>query len=390
MRNLRPDRVCLFALFCALLLYDVAAFTPFAYAQQPKLTVTLTPEGSAAKDRPLPVGATAGLKITLRNETRETAGPVSLRASFPNPQVDGQPELAIEGESLSGEIAKIDPGASIERNIRVRILRAPFPAAKSGITIEARAGDRVSGSARTEILIADCVGSYREKLNVLRSGILNEVRDAAEAMRRPDPALPGGRIFPMTNARKGELMTAERLSMPLAGRQAADLQMTTEWMRFLISRWISELTNFSNQPSNPGMCASNYYQIAGYREGLQPVTKRLDGFRDSAQHALAAARTSVNDSGTSSAHSVVLKIADTAGVEGTDPNASVFALLASIRGALARGTKLEHAQMEALSLAETAAWLEETSKRGQALSDAIEKVLGTIGRVHKEACICAF
>jgi hypothetical protein len=384
----RQDRAL--AAFGFALLCGSFALVPFSQAQQPKLTVTLAPQGSAAKDRPLPAGGAASLKITIRNETRNAAGPVTLRAVFPNPKVEGQPELALEGDALAGEIAKIEPGDSVERVLRVRIARAPFPAGKSEITVEARSGEQVSGAAKASLLIADCVGTFREKLAVLRAGVLNEVRDAAEAMRRPDSSLPAGRIFPMTNARKGEVMTAERLSLPLAGRQAADAQMSIEWMRFLISRWLSEVTNYSNQPANPGMCANNYYQIAGYREGLQPITKRLDGFRDSAQHTLAAARMAAGEASAANPHAIVLKIADTAGIEGTDPNARVFALLANIRGALARGTKLEPQQMEALSLAETTAWLDETNKRGQALKDAIEKVLGTIAGAHKEACVCAF
>lgn len=388
MPDFRQGRVLFvsgFVLWCWGVVFPSASHSQ----QPPKLSVTLTPQGNAAKDKPLAAGGSATLKIILRNETKNSAGPVTLRAAFQNPKADGQPELTIEGESLSGEIAPIEPGASAERNLRVRIARAPFPAGKAGITVEARINDQLSGAASANLLIADCVGTYREKLGVLRSGVLQEVRDAADAMRRPDPSLPG-RTFPMTNARKGDVMTAERLAAPLSARGAADAQMAAEWMRFLIARWVSELTNYSSQPANPGMCANNYYQIAGYREGLLPVTKRLDAFRDSAQHALTAARTAASETGAASAHAIVLKIADRAGVQGIDPNASVFALLATVRAAPASGIKLEPAQMEALSLAETAAWLDETNKRGQALNGAIEKVLATIGGAHKESCVCAF
>jgi hypothetical protein len=166
--------------------------------------------------------------------------------------------------------------------------------------------------------------------------------------------------------------------------------MGTEWYRFLIARWVSELNSYAAQPSHPGLCANNYYQIAGYREGLQPVTKRLDGFRDSGKHAFDAARTAAKDTVSANPRDLVLKIAKGAEIEGLDENASVFTLLGSIRNALARGKKLELEQLEALSLAETAAWLQETDKRGQTLNGAIEKVLGTIAEVHKESCVCAF
>lgn len=382
---------------CAAILFSVVLFggsfllaSSLEAQQASKLTVTISPQGNAAKDRPLSAGGSALLKITVRNETKDSAGPVTLRAVFPNQKADAQPELVVEGDALGGEIAKIEAGASVERNVRVRIVRAPFPAAKSEVTIEARVGEQAAGSAKASLLIADCIGTYREKLGVLRAGILQEVRDAADAMRRADPSLPAGRAFPMTNARKGDVLNAERLAAPLSARGAADAQMSTEWMRFTISRWVSELTSFSNQPSNAGMCANNYYQIAGYREGLQPITKRLEAFRNSSEQALAAARTTANIDGTANPHAIVLKIADAAGVQGVDPNANVFALLGAVRGALARGAKLEPQQMEALSLAETAAWLGETDKRGQALNGAIEKVLSTIGSVHKESCVCAF
>ena len=355
-----------------------------------RLSVIVTPQGSAAKDRPLPVGALVTLNATVRNETKDAVGPVSLSVQFEGMKGDNQANWKVEAGKITGEIAKIEPGASVGRLLRLRVEKAPFLASKKTITVEAAAGEKIRGTGTANILVADCAGAFREKLSVLRSGVLQTVRDTAEAMRRPDPSLPGSRIFPGTNARRGEIMNAERLAAPLTVRGAADAQMATEWMRFLVIRWVSELTNYSNQPVNPGLCANNYYQIAGYREGLLPITKRLDAFKESTAHALTAARFSGKDAVASDVRELVLRLAKSVEIEGIDENASVFSLLTVIRAAILRGRKLDNEQMETLSLAETAAWLGETNKRGQALTGAIEKVLGTIAEVHKESCVCAF
>ncbi len=377
--------------FCAA---GVFAFAASGFAQNrssPGLSVTATPQGAAAKERPLPVGAPVTLKVTLKNETREAIGPVKLSAQFDGMKLENQPDWSADasGKALS-EIAKIEAGASSEKLLRLRIEKAPFPASKSAISIEAAAGEKLRAAATVNINAADCVGAFREKLSVLRSGVLQNVRDAADAMRRPDNALPGSRIFPATNARRSDLLNAERLAAALSARGAADAQMSTEWMRFLITRWVSEMTNYSQQTSNPGMCANNYYQIAGQREGLSPVTKRLDAFREGAANALTAARFSGKDAVAADARELVLRLAKSAEIEGVDDSASIFTMLSAIRTSLARGNKLEKEQLETLSLAETAAWLGETDKRGQALTDAIEKVFGTIAELHKQNCICAF
>jgi hypothetical protein len=60
------------------------------------------------------------------------------------------------------------------------------------------------------------------------------------------------------------------------------------------------------------------------------------------------------------------------------------------REAFLRAPKPEPDALRALSLAETAAWLAETDRRGQALARAIEEVLAAIGTAHKESCVCAF
>ncbi len=360
------------------------------FGSRSKLTLTVTPQGSAAKDKPIPVGGNISLAVTVRNETKDAVGPLILSVKAEGFKAENQPNWKAESGNISGEIVKLEPGASVERLLRLRVEKAPFPASKAAIVLEARAGENIIGSGSASILVADCAGAFREKLGVLRPAILQNVRDTADAMRKPDATLPGGRTFPLTNARKGEILTAERLALPLSARGAADMQMTTEWMRFLIQRWVSELNSYSTQPAHPGLCANNYYQIAGYREGLQPITKRLDGFKEASTFAMTAARLSSKDVVSADVRALVLQLAKSAEIEGIDDSANVFTLLSTVRNAIARGKKLEAEQMETLSLAETAAWLQETNKRGQALTDAIEKVLGTIAAAHKESCVCAF
>ena len=111
------------------------------------------------------------------------------------------------------------------------------------------------------------------------------------------PRCPAPAFFPATGARSGDIANAERLAATLALRQGGDPQMATEWFQFIIQRWTSELTLYSNQSAAPGLCANNYYQIAGYRQGLMPITNRIESIRVAADRALVVAREAAKSEG---------------------------------------------------------------------------------------------
>jgi hypothetical protein len=336
------------------------------------------------------VGAAANLSVTIRNRTARPLGPISLSAKG-----EGLTPLATQGwrvdsGGLIGEMPRVGAGDRAERNLRLKIEKAPLQPSKQKVVVEARTPDGTRASAEAEISVADCVGAYREKLAVLRSGVLQEVRDAAENLRRSDVSLPASRIFQSTNARSGDLANAERLAAALAARRGGDPQMATEWFQFIIQRWMSELTLYSNQTAAPGLCANNYYQIAGYRQGLSPITNRIDAVHTAADRSLVIAREAAKSETTDETITVLAQRAvKVATPDAGDTQRPTFEALAAARDAL-RSNGSDPATMRTLSLVETAAWLAETDKRGQALQRAIDRVLASIAFAHKESCVCAF
>jgi hypothetical protein len=363
-----------------------------APATAQSLEVVVTPLGSAAKNLPLPVGAAPNVTVTVRNRGSRPVGPIAITA-----KADGLAAVAaqgwrVESGNLVGEIARLGAGDRVERSLRLKVERAPPQASKQKLTVEARVADGNKVYGEAELTVADCVGAYREKLAVLRSGLLQNVRDTAEKLRGLDPSLPGARLFPATGARSGDIANAERLAAALAVRHGGDPQMATEWFQFIIQRWTSELTLYSNQSAAPGLCANNYYQIAGYRQGLMPITNRIESIRVAADRALVMAREAAKSEGADETLAALAQRAiKTAMPNGTGDDAArqPFEALAAARD-LFRSNGADPNVARALSLIETAAWLVEADQRGQALKRSIEQVLTAIGAAHKESCVCAF
>jgi hypothetical protein len=373
-------RACTLALASSCLLLP----GPNAVAQQ--LEVNVTPEGRAASDRPLPVGANPTVRILVRNLRKKAVGPVelSVRSELAAEKAEG---WTLEGGTLKTTIKGVAAGALADRELRLRVETAPLEATKIKVSVEAKGPDGNAVEGATELMVADCAGAFRGKLEQLRATISQPMRDAADEMRKADPALPGSRQFSPTGARGGDLGRAERLAANFAARRGADQQFSTEWFRYLIARWASELNAYTGQAANPGICANNYYQIAGYRQGLLPITKLLETTHEAAGIALAAARKEAAlDSG--DVEEVVSSLLKSAEINKADDRLGPLALLADAR-ARSRG-KFDAETTRKFSLAETAAWLAETDRRGQKLAQSIEQILSTIATAHMESCNCAF
>jgi hypothetical protein len=377
---------------CRVAVASLTIWLMAAPAAAQSLEVVVAPLGSAAKNLPLPVGAAPNISVTVRNRGNRPVGPIALTA-----KVDGLTAVAaqgwrVESGKLVGEIARLGAGDRVERSLRLKVERAPPQASKQKLTVEARVADGTKVSADAELNVADCVGAYREKLAVLRSGVLQAVRDTAEKLRGLDPSLPGARLFPSTGARSGDIANVERLAAALAVRQGGDPQMATEWFQFIIQRWTSELTLYSNQSAAPGLCANNYYQIAGYRQGLMPITNRIEAIRVAADRALVIAREAAKSEGADESLAALaqraIKIAMPDG-GGDDAARQPFEALAAARDSF-RGSGADPNAARALSLIETAAWLVQADQRGQALKHSIEQVFAAIGAAHKDSCVCAF
>jgi hypothetical protein len=364
-----------------------------AAASAQSLEVSVTPLGSAAKERPLPVGATPQLSIVVRNASKRAVGPITIVVRPEGVSAVSATGWRLDGGALRADIVRVRPGERVERTVRFKVERAALTPASSRIRVEARASG-TAAAADTTFTIADCVGAYREKLAGLRGGLLRAVRDSTEQLRRPDATLPAARLFPATGQRTGELAAAERLAAGIASQRGGDPDITNEWFRFLIERWISEVNSYASQPANPGLCANNYYQIAGYRQGLLPISSRVETIHKAADQAAIAARQAARAESGEALLAVARRVLDDpvpgarpAGSEPTDESA-LAVLVTAHRSA--PQTKRPPDLARAISLIETAAWLAEADRRGQALMRSIEAVLSFISDSHKESCVCAF
>jgi hypothetical protein len=355
-------------------------------ASAQSIELKLTPKGSAVSERPLPPGAAPVVEIEVRNASKSTLGPVELSVRLEGIAAAKPEGWQLKGETLLTVIKSIPAGADADRTLRLRVERAPVEMATARVLVEAKGPDGGAVTADATLRVRDCAGAYRAKLAELRERLVLPVRDAAETMRRGDPALPMSRQFPYAGKRNSELSRIERLSASFTARRGSDSQMATEWFRFMIQRWGSELNAYATQPANPGLCANNYYQIAGYRQGLLPITKHIDAIQDAAEKALELTRKESGESG--NADEISRALAKAVGVD-VSADASAFTVLGELRSA-SNGRWFEPAQVEKLSVVETAAWLADADQRGQKLVQTIEQVLATIAAAHKETCVCAF
>lgn len=370
-------------------LIALGILAPASSSSAQGIELQITPRGDATEAQPLPKGAVPVFTVMVRNGGETPLGPVTLSVRFDGMALPKVEDWRADDGALSVELGRLAAGARAERELRFRIEAAQPTPVKVRLLVEARTPDGAVANAETELTTADCVGAYQERLAVLRSGLLQAVRDAAEDLRRPDPVLPAGRMFPASKSDR-ELAEAERFAAGFAAHRGGDAQMGSEWFRFLILRWTSELNAYAGQATNPGLCANNYYQLAGYRQGLMPITKRIGEVHAAAERALAAARSATRSEASANVAAVVRRAIEMAELNESDLQAQPLASLAAARAASGRGRDLSPETARALALAETAAWLAETDRRGQVLAGRIEAVLSTISTAHRETCVCAF
>jgi hypothetical protein len=372
-----PTHVCAVAAIASLLTGPVRA---------EGIELKIVPKGSAASGRPLPPGASPLISVELRNREKSASGPVEISVRLEGLAAGKSDGWQPQGETLRAAVKSIPAGGETDRALRLRVEKAPNEGATARIATEAKTRDGATVTAEAAIPVRDCAGAYRTKLAELRESLSTPVRDAAEAMRREDAALPMSRLFPYAGRRNNELARVERVAGPFAARRGSDAQMQTEWFRFMIQRWGSELNAYASQPPNPGLCANNYYQIAGYRQGLLPITKHIETTQAAADKALELARKDSGESG--NVDEIARALAKSSGAD-VAADASAFAVLARLQSN-GNGLRADPALVEKLSTVETAAWLADADARGQKLIQAIEQVLATIAGAHKESCTCAF
>ena len=357
----------------------------------PGLAVTVLPLGVAASGKPLPPGATAVLNVVVRNGGPEALARIVLTAHTDGFKPEPTSAWRIEGNSLVADLVRVGPGATAERRLVLLVDRAAlFPGATNRIAIEARAESGPIASAELSLRAADCAGAYHTRISVLRTGVLQTAKNEADAIRKSDPAWPRSRSFPATGTRTGPLANAERLAAYFLAQGGADAELGRDPLRFNIVRWASDLTAYSTQPMNPALCSGTEQLIVRYRDTIAPTSRRIEATRATALSALEAARNASGAEPSENLARIVRRAIEKAGLKAPDETVSPLAALASARTSLESEKQPDAAQMETLSLAETAAVLAEAVKRVEKLSGSIDATLAAIATAAKETCVCAY
>ncbi len=355
-----------------------------------KLTITLSPRGLAAGDKPLPPGATASVRVTVQNNGAGLLARIHLKGAIEGLKADNQAGWRVDGDGFSADIARLAAGDKVERNFSARVEAPPLLPANARISIDAKSEEGGNADAKLLIVVADCAGAYRARLAPIRAEQIAAVRKLAEEIRKPEPGLPRGRLFPATGARSGPLANAERLAAQFTATGGADTELAKEGMRWLVLRTTAELGNYVTQDKNPGLCTGVMELLPIYRTSLAPLTRRLEAISNGAKIALAAAREEMKAEDDDLAR-MARRIADKVGVEGAEDGASVFAILTKTNDFLAdKNKKPEADDARALSLVETAAWLAAAGRRADGLAAAFNGTLAAIATAHKDTCVCAY
>jgi hypothetical protein len=362
------------------------ALAPAPLRADDTLAVTIAPRGRAAGDKPLPVGAGLSVRVGVQNTGSRPLARIHLKATIEGLKADHPAVWRADGSGFSTEIPRLAAGDKIERDFSARV----EPAGERGsarIAVEAQS-DGARGSAEARVAIADCAGAYRARLAAIRAEHIAAVKKLAEEIRKAEPGLPRGRIFPATGARSGPLANAERLAAQFATSAGADTELQKEGMRWLVLRWTAELGNYMGQDKNPGLCTGVTELLPTYRKSLAPIARRLEAITAAAEAALALAR---EETKTDDLSRMARQIAEKAGLEGIEDGASTFAILQKLHAFLGGKDKdLEAEPARAVSVIETAAWLAAAAKRADALTRAFDGTLDAIAAAHKDTCVCAY
>lgn len=374
---------------CAALTAIVILFAPAALAQStPKLVLTVTPLGAATKDKPIPVAAVVGIDVTLKNESSEPLSKVALVAKLSGVKLAPESEWKADGDNAVLEIATIRPNEEVKRRLAVRVEMAPLPPGRlAEIAVEAKAGE-ASVNALAKFPVSDCASAFQADLTRIRINQISEIWPTADDMRKPDVTLPRGRFFRI-GFRRGELGNIDRLAAGYQARLLSDYEFFREGTRYTVRRWSDELKAFAGQEPNPGICAVNDQMIEGIRRTISYVTVRIEPPQKAYARTIGQVRKALNAGERDDLRTIALRTAEEAGAKIETPSQSTLKLIEQAKEAL-KDTKLSEAQLDNLSLIESAAWIEAQALRAKKLSDLIEGTIAGIMEAQKKNCVCAF
>jgi hypothetical protein len=379
------------ARLCAALVLLPSFLLPasFASAQSaPKLEVTLKPLGAAAGDKPLPPEAIADIDITIRNAGSERISSVTLIAKLGVLTLAPDSNWKLGGEHAVLEIGPVRAEEEITRRLGVRVAMAPLPPGRQAeIAIEAKAEATIA-SATVHVPIGDCASAFQADLTRLRIEKISEIWPTADDMRKQDTTLPRMRLFRI-GMRRGDLATIDRIATGYQARLLSDHNFFDQGVRYTVRRWSDELRAFAGQDPNPGICAVNEQMTQGIRRTIAYAAVRLEPPQKAYVRALDQIRKALNAGDKDDLRSIALRAIEDAGAKIEAPSPSTLKLLEQAKNEL-KDKKLSAAQLDALSLLESGAWIEAQALRSKKLADLIDGSINGIAEAQKKNCVCAF
>ncbi|MDP1910947.1 MAG: hypothetical protein Q8K85_21810, partial [Hyphomicrobium sp.] len=260
----------------SILLIAVLIFSSTADAQSSrKFTLIVTPTGAAAGDKMIPVAASVGVNVVLKNESGEPLSKVLLTAKLNGVKVIPEGVWKTDGDNAILEIDSLGANEEITRRLNLRVEMAPLPPGKQAeVSVEAKIGEAAL-NASAKFPVGDCVAAFQAALTRLRISTISEVWPTADEMRKPDTTLPRARYFRVA-MRRGDLANLDRLAAGYQGRLLSNYDFFTEAVRYTSRRWSDELKAFAGQDANPGLCAVNKEMAEGIRKTIDYVTAKLE------------------------------------------------------------------------------------------------------------------
>ena len=355
----------------------------------PKIVLNVTPLGAAASDKMIPVAATAGVNVTLKNESSEPLSNVRLIARLNGLRLASEGDWKPDGDNAVIEIASIKPGEEIVQRLNLRVEMAPMPPGKQAeIVVEARVGE-ASSSASAKFPVGDCAAAFQAELTRLRITTISEIWPTADEMRKPDTTLPRVRYFRVGIRKSNDLATIDRIAAGYQARLLSDYEFFREGVRYTARRWSDELKAFAGQEPNPGICAVNKEMIEGIRKTINYVTARIEPPQRAYTRAMDQVRKALNAGDGDDLRKIALRAAEEAGAKLENSPVTVFKILELTRDLL-KDAKPNAEQLDNLSLVESVAWIEAQAMRSKKLSDLIENSITGITEAQKKSCVCAF
>jgi hypothetical protein len=354
-----------------------------------KFVLNVKPLGAATADKLIPVAASVGIDIVLKNDGATPLSKVLLTAKLNGVKLAPEGDWKADGDNAVLEIAAVAPNEEVSRRLNVIVEMAPLPPGKQAeVVIEAKSGESAV-SASTKFPIGDCASAFQSELTKLRISTISEVWPTADDMRKPDTTLPRVRLFRVGIRKNNDLATIDRIAAGYQGRMLAHYDFFSEGVRYTARRWADELRAFAGQEPNPGICAVNKEMIEGIRKTISYVSVRLDPPLKAYARAMDQIRKALNAGDSDDLAKIALKAAEEAGAKLENPPSNVFKILELTRDAL-KDAKPTVEQIDNLSLVESVAWIEAQALRSKKLSDLIENSITGITDAQKKTCVCAF